>query len=650
MTTNPTPHLLAMETERRSQLLLNAVKDYAIYLLDTAGFVVSWNPGAERFKGYTADEIIGEHFSRFYTPEDRATGLPMRALETAAAEGKFESEGWRLRKDGTRFWANVVIDPVHDEDGTLIGFAKITRDISDKKEAERALFRSEQQFRLLVQGVRDYAIYMLDPDGNVSSWNAGAQAIKGYTAEEIIGTHFSRFYIPADRDSGEPAKALHTALIHGTFEKEALRLRKDGTTFWAHVVIDPIYDDAGALTGFTKITRDVTERRRAQEELDTAREALAHSQKMEAIGRLTGGVAHDFNNLLTVIRSSADLLQLPNQSEEKRQRYIAAIAETADRAAQLTGQLLAFARRQPLEPETFAVGDRVLGLERLIITTVGSPIRVEVEVADDAGCVTADPNQFESAVLNIAINARDAMPDGGVLRITARNVTHVPSVRRHAAVDGDFVAVDISDSGTGMDAETQGRIFEPFFTTKAVGRGTGLGLSQAYGFAKQSGGEISVRSTPGHGSTFTIYLPRAAAAPSVEPLTPAVLRHALPTQRVLMVEDNEVVGRFARTLLEELGQTTTWATNGESALRLLEESNGGFDLVFTDVVMPGISGIDLAKEVERRWPHCRVVLTSGYSHVLAEEGNHGFPLLRKPYSLDKLMSVLGVAPAAKLAS
>lgn len=650
MTTNPTPHLLAMETERRSQLLLNAVKDYAIYLLDTAGSVVSWNPGAERFKGHTADEIIGEHFSRFYTPEDRATGLPMRALETAAAEGKFESEGWRLRKDGTRFWANVVIDPVHDEDGTLIGFAKVTRDISDKKEAERALFRSEQQFRLLVQGVRDYAIYMLDPDGNVSSWNAGAQAIKGYTAEEIIGTHFSRFYIPADRDRGEPAKALHTALIHGTFEKEALRLRKDGTTFWAHVVIDPIYDDAGALTGFTKITRDVTERRRAQEELDTAREALAHSQKMEAIGRLTGGVAHDFNNLLTVIRSSADLLQLPNQSEEKRQRYIAAIAETADRAAQLTGHLLAFARRQPLEPETFAVGDRVLGLERLIITTVGSPVRVEVEVADDAGCVTADPNQFESAVLNIAINARDAMPDGGVLRITARNVTHVPSVRRHAAVDGDFVAVDISDSGTGMDAETQGRIFEPFFTTKAVGRGTGLGLSQAYGFAKQSGGEISVRSTPGHGSTFTIYLPRAAAAPTAEPLTPAVLRHALPTQRVLMVEDNEVVGRFARTLLEELGQTTTWATNGESALRLLEESNGGFDLVFTDVVMPGISGIDLAKEVERRWPHCRVVLTSGYSHVLAEEGNHGFPLLRKPYSLDKLMSVLGVAPAAKLAS
>ncbi|MDF2493421.1 PAS domain-containing sensor histidine kinase [Sphingomonas sp.] len=650
MTSNPNQHLLAMETERRSQLLLDAVRDYAIYLLDADGHVVSWNAGAQRFKGYRAHEIIGEHFSRFYTPEDRATGLPARALQTAATEGKFEAEGWRMRKDGTRFWASVVIDPVHNDDGTIIGYAKVTRDISDKKDAERALFNSEQQFRLLVQGVRDYAIYMLDPDGNVSSWNAGAQAIKGYTADEIIGAHFSRFYTPEDREKGEPAKALRAALTHGTFEKEALRLRKDGSTFWAHVVIDPIYDDAGVLTGFTKITRDVTERRHAQEELDTAREALAQSQKMEAIGRLTGGVAHDFNNLLTVIRSSADLLQLPNQSEEKRQRYIAAIAETADRAAQLTGQLLAFARRQPLEPETFVVGDRVLGLERLITTTVGSPVKVEVTIAGDVGCVTADPNQFESAVLNIAINARDAMPDGGVLRITARNTTHVPSVRRHAAVEGDFVAVDISDSGTGMDAETQGRIFEPFFTTKAIGRGTGLGLSQAYGFAKQSGGEISVCSRPGQGSTFTIYLPRAAAvAPAREPLTPAALRHALPTQRVLMVEDNEVVGRFARTLLEELGQSTTWATNGESALRLLEEADGAFDLLFTDVVMPGMSGIDLAKEVEHRWPHCRVVLTSGYSHVLAEEGNHGFPLLRKPYSLDKLMSVLGLVPA-KLAS
>lgn len=637
-------HLLAMENEHRFQLLLDAVKDYAIYLLDADGFVASWNAGAQRFKGYQAHEVIGEHFSRFYTPEDRATGLPMRALRRASSEGKFEAEGWRVRKDGQRFWANVVIDPVHDEAGTLIGFAKVTRDISEKKEAERALFRSEQQFRLLVQGVRDYAIYMLDPDGNVSSWNAGAQAIKGYRAEEIVGHHFSRFYPAADHQSGEPAKALRTALIEGTFEKEAQRVRKDGTTFWAHVVIVPIYDDSGALSGFAKITRDVTERRRAQEQLETAREALAHSQKIEAIGRLTGGVAHDFNNLLTVIRASADLLQLPNQTEEKRRRYISAIAETADRAAQLTGQLLAFARRQPLEPETFLAGERVRGIEPLLTTTMGPSVAISIHVGEHDGAVTADPNQFESALLNMAINAKDAMPAGGQLRITVRNVRQVPSVRRHAAIEGDFVAVDIGDNGTGMDAETQARIFEPFFTTKEVGKGTGLGLSQAYGFAKQSGGEISVQSRLGEGSTFTIYLPRTAARTSVDPTqsTAAQLRRQLPTQRVLMVEDNEVVGRFALALLEELGQSPLWVTNGEAALQTLEAENGDFDLVFTDVVMPGMSGVDLAKEVERRWPDCRVVLTSGYSHVLAEEGNHGFPLLRKPYALERLTEVLGV--------
>jgi PAS domain S-box-containing protein len=643
MSTTRTQHLLAMENERRFQLLLDAVHDYAIYLLDADGFVASWNAGAQRFKGYAANEIIGEHFSRFYTPEDRATGFPGRALRIAAEQGRFEAEGWRLRKDGTRFWASVVIDPVRDEGGTLVGFAKVTRDISEKKEAERALFRSEQNFRHLVQGVRDYAIYMLDPDGKVSSWNTGAEAIKGYKSSEIIGQHFSRFYTDADRAAGEPARALRTALTHGKFEKEALRVRKDGSTFWAHVVIDPIRDDAGVLTGFAKITRDVTDRRRAQEELDAAREALAQSQKMEAIGRLTGGVAHDFNNLLTVIRSSADLLQLPGLTDDKRQRYLSAIIETAERAARLTGQLLAFARRQPLEPETFAVGDRLHGLERMIATTVGSTVALTIDVPADIGAVTADPDQFEAAILNIAVNARDAMPGGGRLRITARNTDHVPAVRRHGSVPGRYVAVEVSDTGTGMDADTLSRIFEPFFTTKAVGKGTGLGLSQAFGFAKQSGGEIAAESRLGAGSTFTIYLPRTAVTvASGEEDYPRRVRPHLPSQRVLLVEDNEVVGRFALSLLEELGQTAVWAPNGEAALKTMEAEDGAFDLVFTDVVMPGMTGMDLAKQIERRWPGRRVVLTSGYSHVLAEEGSHGFPLLRKPYSVDQLMAVLGV--------
>ena len=321
------PRLRLNELDQAEQLklLVDAVKDYAIYLLDADGQVATWNTGAQLFKGYSAKEIIGRHFSVFYTPEDQAIGLPARALDTAAKEGRFESEGWRVRQDGTRFWTHVVIDPVVAEDGALIGYAKITRDVSARKAMDDALFESEQRFRLLVQGVRDYAIYMLDPEGFVSNWNAGAEAIKGYSADEIVGRHFSTFYTSEDRERGAPAMALAIARRDGKFEGEAERLRKDGQRFWAHVVIDAIHNDQGRLLGFAKITRDVTERRRAQAEIDKAREALAQAQKMEAIGRLTGGVAHDFNNLLTVIRASADFLRRPDIDAAKRARYVEAI-------------------------------------------------------------------------------------------------------------------------------------------------------------------------------------------------------------------------------------------------------------------------------------------------------------------------------------
>jgi PAS domain S-box-containing protein len=642
-----------LKGDRRLDLMLRAIKDYAIYMLDRDGYIISWNTGAQRFKGYTADEIIGQHFSRFYTEEDRQGGLPQRALTIAATTGTYEAEGWRVRKDGTHFWTSVVIDPIYDDDGTLIGFAKVTRDISDKKRAREELFASEQRFRLLVQGVRDYAIFMLDPDGRITNWNTGAQAIKGYTAHEIVGEHFSRFYTQEDRERGEPARALATALRDGKFLGEGWRMRKDGTRFWASVVLDPIRDERGKLIGFAKITRDVTEKREAQLALDRSREALNQAQKMEAIGRITGGVAHDFNNLLTIIRSSSELLRRPNLPEEKRMRYINAISDTATKAAHLTRQLLAFARKQPLRPEVFRVNERLRGMEHIIHTSVGSPVKLHFELPDGIRPVEADPNQFEAAVLNIVINARDAMPRGGHLTLSTRQVDHVPPVRGHAGAAGDFVAVSITDTGTGIEPGTLRRIFEPFFTTKAINKGTGLGLSQAYGFAKQSGGEIEVSTRIGEGTTFTLYLPCAKAGATTEDKdTPATVSHipvdTVGPRSVLLVEDNETVGRFALGLLHELGLRANWATDGQSALSLMESCDGRFDLLFSDVVMPGMDGIELATTVRRRWPQVQVVLTSGYSHIVAEQGTHGFAFLEKPYSAEALVRMLrGAGQAAQ---
>src|ERR1700712_1645540 len=301
------PLASSFSDEGRYRLLIEAVTDYAIYMLDPSGIVTSWNPGAVRFKGYEPAEIIGQHFSRFYSEEDRKSGLPQRALETAAREGKFENEGWRFRKDGSRFWAHVIVDPIRSPNGELLGFAKITRDLTERKIAEEALRHSEQQFKMLLQSVTDYAIYMLGPDGQVSSWNAGAEKIKGYLPEEIIGQHFSRFYSEEDRSVGAPQQALDTAAREGRFEKEGWRVRKDGTKFWANVVIDAIRNPDGSILGFAKITRDITERKQAERSLEQAREALFQSQKMDAIGQLTGGVAHDFNNLLMAILGSLEL-------------------------------------------------------------------------------------------------------------------------------------------------------------------------------------------------------------------------------------------------------------------------------------------------------------------------------------------------------
>ncbi len=606
--------------DQRFKLLIDSVTDYAIYMLDPEGQIATWNPGARRFKGYEADEIIGQHYSRFFTPEDRAARLPWKALEIAAREGKFEAEGWRVRKDGSRFWASAVIDPVLDPEGQLIGFAKITRDISEKKEAERQLHESEQRFRLLVQGVHDYAIYMLDPEGRITNWNSGAAAIKGYSEQEIIGAHFSRFYTDEDRKRGEPEKALAIAIRDGRYEREAWRVRKDGTRFWANVVIEPILDDRGTLIGFAKVTRDITENRRAKQELEEARAALVQAQKLQALGELTGGIAHDFNNLMTVIRGSADLLRRDSLSEEKRRRYLEAIIETADRAATLTSQLLAFSRRQALRPEVIDINLRLDALGEMLARTLDSKIDVRLELDSDLWAIEVDAAQLETALLNAAFNARDAMPDGGSLIISACNL---PSS------DGDKVCIALADSGEGMPDEVLSRAFEPFFTTKEVGKGTGLGLSQIHGFTAQSGGETQILSVPGEGTTVRILLPR-----SLKPVVQSKQKDCQLPRRtgltILLVEDNPHVLAFAEHLLTELEHEVISASGGEDALGLLRKTSG-VDLLLTDVVMPGMSGVELANEARKLRPSLPVVLASGYSEEILERSGADFEILRKPF-------------------
>jgi len=614
--------------QQRFQLLVNSITDYAIYMLDRTGRVATWNPGAERFKGYTADEIIGQNFSVFFTPEDQVAGLPQRALKIALAEGRFEAEGWRVRKDGSRFWANAILDPILDPQGNHVGFAKITRDITAKREQEKALRDSEERFRMLVQGVRDYAIYMLDTEGRVTNWNSGAQSIKGYTVEEIVGQHFSRFYTDEDRARGEPQFALETALREGKYEREAWRVRKDGSPFWASVVLDPIFDESGKHIGFAKITRDITERKKAQEQLEETQASLVQSQKLQALGELTGGIAHDFNNLMTVIAGSADfLLRKPDLPDEKRRQYLEAIGETADRASTLTNHLLAFGRRQPIKPEVLDLNVRLDAIADMLARTLGSVIHIELDLQPGAARVEVDAAQLETAILNAAVNARDAMPGGGTLTLSTR------AVHENGA---EFIALAIRDTGTGMPKEVIDRAFEPFFTTKEVGKGTGLGLSQIHGFAAQAGGRAEIGSEEGRGTTITFMLPRTEK--NVALAVPSASMSDLPEGlRVLLVEDNPQVRDFAEGLLLDLGCKVVPADSAQAALKLLEAEP--IDLVLSDVVMPGMSGVELARRMLESHPDVPVLLATGYSDEIVKRGSE-FEVLAKPFGAADLSKAM----------
>jgi PAS domain S-box-containing protein len=533
-----------------------------------------------------------------------------------------------------------------------LGFMLMLQAVRRIRRSGDAQRKSEENFRLLVNSVTDYAIYTLDPQGRVTSWNAGAAQIKGYADDEIIGQHFSRFFTEDDRRAGAPQRALEIAARDGKFETEAVRVRKDGTRFWAHVVIDSLCDPSGRLLGFVKITRDITERRKQQETLEATRAALAQSQKMEALGQLTGGVAHDFNNLLTVITGAVDMLQRRLQTGE---RDVGPFIDTArrgvDRAAALTRQLLAFSRRQPLEPKPLILNDLLAGVAGMLRRTLGEGIAIETDLADGLWGIAADANQLENAILNLAVNARDAMPRGGKLTIESANVQldEGYAATHDDLAPGDYAMVAVSDTGSGMTREVVAKAFEPFFTTKDLGKGTGLGLAQVYGFIKQSRGHANIYSEPGVGTTVKLYLPRLDAPPAAK--RPAATRPAavaLREETILVVEDDEDVRAFTTQALRDLGYRVLVATDAQSALETLEKE-AGIDLLFTDIGLAGgINGRQLADAAQRRWPQLKVLFTSGYTrNVIIHNGrlDPGIELLSKPFNQAALAEKIRVVLA-----
>ncbi|WP_434456873.1 PAS domain S-box protein [Stutzerimonas urumqiensis] len=602
--------------------LVNAVVDYAIFMLDPEGHVVSWNLGAERINGYSREEILGQHFSVFFTPEARAAGIPEKALAKALREGRHQDEGWRLRKDGTPFWALTALDAVRDERGELIGLAKITRDMTEQRLAQQALRDSERNFRLLVDGVTDYAIYRLDTEGRISSWNSGAERIKGYRADEVIGAHFSLFFAPEDRAADVPGRALRAALEQGRFSAEGWRVRKNGERFWASVVVDPIRDEAGRHIGFAKVTRDVTERRLAEERLEQARQQLLQSQKLEALGQFTGGLAHDFNNLLTIIRGAADLARRLTE-EPRLLRQIESIGQAAERGGEITRQLLTFARRQPLKAQVIDPGEALRSCLPLLKQSLPRTVTLALQVPDDLPLIEVDPVQLELALLNLTLNARDAVGDPGRLTLGAESCT------LSGAPDGlmgRFVAIRLEDNGKGMSEEIRARVFEPFFTTKSFGKGSGLGLSQVHGFARQSGGTVMLDSQPDQGTTVTLLLPVHHAGTTADETTGR-------NKRVLLLEDDRNVAEVAQGMLEAMGYDVLVAHEPDEALNVMDRV-ARIDLLFSDVVMPGgISGLELANRLRERMPELPVLLTTGYSEV-AQGSN--YPLLPKPYTYESL--------------
>jgi PAS domain S-box-containing protein len=627
---------LSLFQDRHYRLLIDSISDFAIYMLDPAGLVVSWNTGAQRSKGYQAWEILGQHFSRFYTAEDQAAGLPATALDTAARAGIFEGEGWRVRKDGTRFWAHVVINCVREPGGALIGFAKITRDIIHMKDARDALAaanaqlqamneataRSEARFRSVVEAVPN-AILIVNAAGRIELLNAKAEQMFGYPRAELQGG-------PVDRLLPARLRERHPELRAGRFA-EAIRcaadagrlygLRRDGSEFELEIHLRPIDIDHNTMTLATIV--DITDRVRME-----AR--LRQGEKMEVLGRLAAGVSHDFNNILQVILGGVDLLKDEEALSPSGLTFVDMVRGSARRGASLTHHLLAYSRQQVLIPKLIDLRETLDKLSTVLTRTLGTNIAVTTRVDPAMGQVRADSGQLETALMNLAINGAHAMPDGGGLYIEARSAEgETFGEIKH----GRHAVIAVTDSGTGMDPTVLARVFDPFFTTK--GRdGTGLGLSMVQGFARQSGGDVRAFSALGKGSRFEIWLPED----HVRAPEPEVARERAPdcTGHVLLVDDARDVLIMIEAFLRKAGFTVQRANGGEQALAAIAAGTH-FDVLITDYMMPQFSGVELIRRARQMNAGLPALVISGYAEATDSlAGMEHATLLLKPFDRDEL--------------
>ncbi|WP_429320616.1 PAS domain S-box protein [Paraburkholderia sp. GAS448] len=622
------------------------------FAMSANGTVLTWSPGCERMCGYSPAEIVGHPVDMLFPRESEASRV-RAILATLSARGDAEFESWCCRKDKSRFWAECVATRLTNFPSGP-DLAVLIRNASDKHQAYDEAIESGRAFRMLVEGVTDYAIFMLDPHGVVTSWNPGARRIKGYSQQDILGSHFSRFYTPEDAAAGVPQRGLDAARREGRFEAEGWRVRKDGSRFWAHVVIDAIYDDHGKLAGFAKITRDITDRRDAAKLLEQTRNELFQSQKMEALGKLTGGVAHDFNNVLQILRGNLELLAVRHSADAWTRERLEKASEAIERGAKLSMQLLAFGRRQPLAADVINVGDMLKGMDDLLRRALGEEVQIATVVAPDLWNSLLDSHQLENVILNLCINARDAMPKGGKLTIeTCNAILDDEYVRGLENVPpGEYVMVSVTDTGTGMTPEVMEKAFDPFFTTKGNRQGSGLGLSMAYGYVKQSGGHIGIFSEVGRGTAVKIYFPRSTGQ-----VTPRPPRENIPAtgghETILVVEDDRIVQSTVIEMLASLGYHVLKADNAAQALTILR-SGVRVEMLFTDVVMPGsMASPEMVRIAQSLLPDLKVLYTSGYAqNAIIHHGklDKGVQLLSKPYSRERLAQKIRQVFEAKDAS